>query len=126
MDVAPNDKVFVTGSQDRTLKLWSVKDGALLGTFKGHRRGVWSVKFSPVDQVTCVYIATSPPPPSVATMISPPITCIITQCVASASGDGTVRLWALSSFSCVKTFEGHTNSVLKVAFLSRGMQLASR
>ncbi|XP_064391571.1 transducin beta-like protein 3 isoform X2 [Halichondria panicea] len=96
VDVAPNDKVFVTGSQDRTLKLWSVKDGALLGTFKGHRRGVWSVKFSPVD-----------------------------QCVASASGDGTVRLWALSSFSCVKTFEGHTNSVLKVAFLSRGMQLAS-
>ena len=56
LDVAPNDKVFVSGSQDRTLKLWSVKDGALLGTFRGHRRGVWSVKFSPVDQVKCLQV----------------------------------------------------------------------
>lgn len=32
-------------------QLWQVSDGSLLGVFRGHRRGVWSVKFSPVDQV---------------------------------------------------------------------------
>ncbi len=33
------------------LQLWQVTDGSLMGTFRGHRRGVWSAKFSPVDQV---------------------------------------------------------------------------
>ncbi len=47
------------------------------------------------------------------------------QCVATASGDATVKLWAVADFSCIKTFEGHTNSVLKVIFLTRGMQIAS-
>ena len=49
----------------------------------------------------------------------------IVQCVATSSGDGTVKLWAVADFTCVKTFEGHTSSVLKVTFLTRGMQLAS-
>lgn len=48
------------------------------------------------------------------------------QCVVTASGDGTVKLWAIGDLSCIKTFEGHTNSVLKAVFLTRGMQIASR
>ncbi|GAA5826592.1 hypothetical protein JCM11251_002440 [Rhodosporidiobolus azoricus] len=108
LDISPNDKLLVSGSQDRTAKLFSISHTpatkstpaaatlSLLGTFKGHKRGVWSVKFSPVD-----------------------------QCVATASGDRTVKLWSLQDFSCVKTFEGHSNSVLRVDFLTRGMQLAT-
>ena len=52
--------------------------------------------------------------------------CSNWQCVATASADGTVKLWAVGNFSCVKTFEGHTSSVLKAIFLPRGMQLVSR
>lgn len=78
------------------------------------------------------------------------------QVLATASADGTVKLWALQDFSCLKvsgphprpgphpnpvpslmlshtlpvptlqTFEGHDASVLKVAFVSRGTQLLSR
>ncbi|KAJ3096102.1 U3 small nucleolar RNA-associated protein 13 [Physocladia obscura] len=94
--VAPNDKIFATGSQDKTAKIWSAKDGALLGTCAGHRRGVWCVQFSPVDQV-----------------------------LATSSGDKAIKLWSVSDFSCLKTFEGHLNSVLKVSFLSLGMQIVS-
>ena len=54
--VAPNNKFFATGSQDKTAKLWSVEDGTLVGTFKGHRRGVWCVQFSPVDQVCLLFL----------------------------------------------------------------------
>lgn len=85
LDIAPNDKLLASGSQDRTAKLFSIAYTAktkstpataslnLLGTFKGHKRGVWSVKFSPVD-----------------------------QCIATASGDRTVKLWSLQDFTCVK------------------------
>jgi U3 small nucleolar RNA-associated protein 13 len=43
LDVAPNDSCFATCSLDKTAKLWNSEDGSLLGTFKGHKRGVWRV-----------------------------------------------------------------------------------
>ena len=63
-------------------------------TLKGHRRGVWTVQFSPVD-----------------------------QCVLTGSGDATVRLWALTDGSCLKTFEGHSASVLRASFITYGTQV---
>jgi U3 small nucleolar RNA-associated protein 13 len=37
--------------------------------------------------------------------------------VVTGSGDKTVRTWNLSDYSCLRTFEGHANSVLKVVWL---------
>ncbi|KAF9955928.1 Transducin (beta)-like 3 [Mortierella alpina] len=94
--IAPNDKIFATGSQDKLAKIWNLQDGTLIGTCKGHKRGVWSVKFSPVD-----------------------------QCLATSSGDRTIKIWSLNDYSCLRTFEGHTNSILKVDFMTSGLQLVS-
>ncbi|KAJ3118804.1 U3 small nucleolar RNA-associated protein 13 [Phlyctochytrium bullatum] len=94
--VAPNDKVFATGSQDKAAKIWSCQDGSLVGELRGHRRGIWALDFSPVDQV-----------------------------LATSSADKTIRLWSLADFTCLKTLESHLNSVLRVSFLSSGMQLLS-
>ncbi|MCJ1354296.1 MAG: hypothetical protein MMC33_004284 [Icmadophila ericetorum] len=58
-------------------------------------RGVWSVQFSPID-----------------------------QCVLTGSGDTSVRLWALTDGSCLKTFEGHSASVLRASFITYGTQQA--
>lgn len=66
----------------------------LVTTLRGHKRGVWAAQFSPVDQA-----------------------------VATASGDKTLRLWALADGTCLKTFEGHTASVLRLNFLSAGTQV---
>lgn len=105
IDVSPNDRLIVTCSNDKTAKLYkfdysdqNVQTCSLehLGTFIGHRRGVWSARFSPVDQI-----------------------------LATSSSDHTVKLWSLNDFSCLRTFEGHQDSVLAVAFLTRGMQLVS-
>ena len=79
---------------------------------------MWSVKFSPVDQVRN----------RTNSQLSGVVMCDSSdlQCVATASADGTVKLWAVGDFSCIKTFEGHVASVLKAIFLPRGMQLVSR
>lgn len=85
LDVSPNDGLLVSGSQDKTLKVFSVTyrartanapaSGAIkqLGVCKGHKRGVWSVKFSPADRV-----------------------------VVSGAADRTIRVWSLDDFTCLK------------------------
>ena len=105
--VSPNDRFLVSGSQDRTAKVYEIvysigAGGAArgelkpIGVCKGHKRGVWTVRFSPTERI-----------------------------LATGSGDKTIKLWNLDDFSCVKTFEGHTNSVLRVDFFNAGMQLVS-
>lgn len=49
----------------------------------------------------------------------------VDRCLASCSGDRTVKLWSITDFSCLRTFQGHTASVLSVAFVSAGAQLVS-
>ena len=86
LDISPNDRLLATGSQDRTAKLFSIefspatRANALasarlvpLGVFKGHKRGVWNVQFSPTD-----------------------------QCLATASGDRSIKLWNINDFTCIK------------------------
>jgi len=107
LDVSPNDRFLVSGSQDRTAKVFEIQytigaGGAvrgelkLIGTCKGHKRGVWSVRFGRAERV-----------------------------LATGSGDHTVKLWSLDDYSCLRTFEGHTNSLLRVDFLNAGLQLVS-
>jgi len=96
--VAPNDALFATGSQDKTIKIWPTT-GVLSNpqaVLKGHKRGVWSLAFSPVD-----------------------------KCLASGSGDSTIKVWSMTDYTCVKTLEGHSASVLRVGFITAGMQLLS-
>lgn len=106
LDISPNDRLLASGSQDKTSKVWEVDyvmtaagvrgEVRLLGTCKGHKRGVWCVRFGRAERV-----------------------------LATGSGDKTVKLWSLDDFTCLKTFEGHTNSVLRVDFVNAGMQLVS-
>ncbi|KAF2178538.1 WD40 repeat-like protein [Zopfia rhizophila CBS 207.26] len=114
IDIDPSATLFASASQDRTVKIYSAAEGDAQGVLRGHRRGVWTVKFAPKD---------SQVPGSGSKGL-----------IATGSGDKTVKIWNLSDYSCLLTLEGHTNSVLKLAWTSyrpidvrdkRGPQLAS-
>ncbi|PNY26914.1 U3 small nucleolar RNA-associated protein 13 [Tolypocladium capitatum] len=103
INVHHSGHLFASASQDKTVKIWSVEEGEVQGILRGHKRGVWSVQFSPANL------------PNIQGDDGP-----ITGrgVILTGSGDKSIKLWSLSDYTCVRTYEGHSNSVLKVVWLN--------
>ncbi|CAJ2508081.1 Uu.00g092670.m01.CDS01 [Anthostomella pinea] len=102
IDVNNSSQLFASASQDKLVKIWSIEEGETQGILRGHRRGVWSVCFAPLNMPVLQGEQGSVSGKGV---------------VLTGSGDKTVKLWSMTDYSCLRTFEGHSNSVLKVAWL---------
>src|SRR5215216_7058030 len=87
---SPDARHLASCSVDKTVRLWSVPDGALAQTLT-HTEGVTSVAFSPDG----LHLAT-------------------------ASYDRAVRVWSLAEGSLVRTLAGHEGTVCQVAFSHDG------
>jgi len=103
LDINHTGQFFASASQDRLVKIWDAEHGETQGILKGHKRGVWSVKFAPKD--TPIIIGDGGPAAGKGLILT-------------GSGDKTIKIWSLADYSCIRTFEGHTHSVLKVAWLN--------
>jgi WD40 repeat protein len=94
--ISADSKILISGSRDKTIKMWELETGELIRTLKGHRDGVYALALSPDGQI-----------------------------IASGSADKTIKLWHLETGELLGTFIGHGNTVTAVAFTASGEILVS-
>ena len=82
---SPDGQKIVSGSWDRTVRVWDAAAGTLLQTLEGHSGSVTSVAFSPDGQK-----------------------------IVSGSWDRTVRVWDAAAGTLLQTLEGHSDLVYSV------------
>jgi WD40 repeat protein len=87
---------IVSGSRDRTVKVWDLESGRQLHTLKGHS-----------DAVTCVTVTPNG------------------RLIVSGSEDHTLRVWDMESTQEVRTLPGHSAEVNGVAVTPDGRRVVS-
>jgi len=85
--IGPKGKYLVSGSLDKTLKIWNLKNGKLIKTLEGHTGGINSVSIS-YDR----------------------------EYIASGSGDKSLRVWGFNNDKKYGPFM-HNNYVQSVTFI---------
>jgi WD40 repeat protein len=90
-------KKLITGSWDKTIRVWDLQSGECLRTLEGHSNRISALQMTP-DQRH----------PRIA-----------------GSVDKTLKLWDLATGQCVTTFYGHGGSVDTIALASSGKQVVS-
>jgi WD40 repeat protein len=108
---SPDGRLLATGSEDHLIRIWEIRTGKLLHTLSGHTDEVRSVAFCPVERR--------------AKKSKMPKAGLSNWQLASASFDGTIRLWDALTGEALHVFEGHSAWVWSVAFSPDGQTLAS-
>ena len=93
---SPTGKTVVSGSDDKSVKLWDAQTGRLIRTLRGHTALIDSVVFN-----------------SSGTL------------VASAGRDKTIKIWDSETGVIKKTLSGHRSGVKCLAFSADGNSIAS-
>jgi len=129
---------LVSGSDDKTIKIWNLNNKKEIRTLKGHLDIVYSVAISPDGQILVsgskdktIKIWNLQTGQLINTLdghkdfvnsvaISPD-----GQTIASGSYDHTIKLWNLKTLQLIRTFEGHSAEVLSVAISPDNQTLIS-
>lgn len=94
--ISPEGQTLVSGSYDKTVKLWSLSTGEARNTLIDHTHRITSVAISPDGQT-----------------------------LATGSYDKTIKLWALSTGELLHTLTGRPDRVRYLAFSPNGQTLIS-
>ena len=96
MAFSPDGKRIVTGSEDKTVKVWDAETGQEVLALKGHTDDVSSVAFSPDGKR-----------------------------IVTGSEDRTVKVWDAETGQEVLALKGHTDGVRGVAFSPDGKRIVT-
>jgi len=103
----PSGSLLASCSDDCTAKVWDVNSDRKdpMYDFKSHQQEIYTVKWAPTG-------------PGSKNPDKKPL-------LATASFDGSVRLWNVQDGNCIQVFSRHRDSVYSVAFSPSGNYLAS-
>eukprot|EP00729_Bicosta_minor_P005621 gene5621-24588_t len=87
----PVFSVFVSGSEDSSIRIWDYETGEYEKTLKGHTNTVQDLSFDEKGDH-----------------------------LASCSADMTVRIWNFEGFECIKVLRGHDHNISSVEFAVGG------
>ena len=93
---SPDDKCFLSGGADHTIRMWDVKSLDCLKVFEGHSDEVRAVVFLPGGRQ-----------------------------FVSGSFDMTIKVWDIDKTSCVKTLKGHDFDIMCLAVTKDGQRVLS-
>lgn len=94
--ISPNGQLVVSGSSDKTLRIWNPVTGRSLHTLEGHTAAINAVAISPDGQL-----------------------------IVSGSSDKTLRVWDLESLTVMQLLKGHKGAVNAVAIAPNGQFMVS-
>ncbi|BGP08647.1 hypothetical protein JCM10049v2_004494 [Rhodotorula toruloides] len=119
----PNFPVLMTGSWDRSVRIWNLETGKEVGVLRGHTRGVRALQFDALKLVTGSMDSTLKiwnwrTGECMRTLRGhrDAVLCLTydKQLLVSGSGDSTIRVWDFGTGE-VYTLRGHTEWVNSVA-----------
>lgn len=116
---------MITGSRDKTLRLWDLEKGKTISTFKNHTGQVWCLQFDKHkivsgsdDKRLNVWDINSGKLITDLQGHSWGIGCLQFDStkIISGAADKTIKVWDLAMMRCAQTLKGHKSSVRCVQF----------
>eukprot|EP01135_Chromosphaera_perkinsii_P005921 Nk52_evm7s372 gene=Nk52_evmTU7s372 len=106
---------IVTGSVDRTIKVWDMKSGACLRTLEGHSGGVWCLQFDSEKIVTGSWDSTikvwntfTGECKATLSGHSDTVSCLAynAKIIVTGSHDNELKIWDSNNYSHIRTIRG--------------------
>ncbi|XP_035697367.1 F-box/WD repeat-containing protein 7-like [Branchiostoma floridae] len=126
--LALDKRRLMTGSMDRTVRVWDIRSGRSIRKLYGHKGGIRSIHFNQTkictgswDMSIMVWDIVQFERLAVLTGHRGAVSCL--QCnqhfLVSGSHDSTMMVWSLDSFEWLNVIEGHTQAVTCLQLIGR-------